>query len=250
LAESLIDEGCEVEASSLSPLGLKVRSGAPLETAAYRRGDFYVQDEAAQAASLLPPPQPGERILDVASAPGGKSFALEAFEPTVRCVLADASTERLAVLRGNLRRLGRAGAVVAADARRPPFRERYDRVVVDAPCSGTGTLRKHPELKWRLSPPEVSRLAAQAESLVLASSELVRPGGTLAVITCSLLVEENERVIERFLAKRPEFRPLDMRTSIVGATAQRVVAPGLWRVWTGADHDGFTTSVMVRETAS
>ena len=250
LAESLIDAGCEVEASSLSPLGLKVRSGAPLETEAYRRGDFYVQDEAAQAAALLPPPQPRERILDVASAPGGKSFALEAFEPTVRSVLADASTERLATLRANLRRLGRQGAIVAADARRPPFATRYDRVVVDAPCSGTGTLRKHPELKWRLSPPEVSRLAAQAEALVESSSEMVRPGGKLVVITCSLEEEENERVIERFLAKRRDFRALDLRTALVGAAAQHVVGPGIWRVWTDADHDGFTTSVMVRDPAS
>jgi 16S rRNA (cytosine967-C5)-methyltransferase len=246
LAESLIDEGCEVEASVLSPLGLKVSSGSPLSTEAYRRGDFYVQDEAAQAASLLPLPAPGERILDVAAAPGGKSFALQAIEPRVQCTLADVSPARLGVLRSNLRRMGRSAALIAADARRPPFSCRYDRVVVDAPCTGTGTLRKHPELKWRLSPAEVSRLAAQATALVDASSDLVRPGGLLVVITCSLEEEENEEVMERLLSKHDDFQPAPLDRLLGGATAQHVVAPGLWRAWTGDDHDGFTTTVMVR----
>jgi 16S rRNA (cytosine967-C5)-methyltransferase len=249
LAESLIDEGCEVEASSLSPLGLKVRSGSPLDTDAYRRGDFYVQDEAAQAASLLPPPRAGERVLDVAAAPGGKSFALQAIEPSVECVLGDAAPDRLGVLRANLRRLKRRAQIVAADARHAPFTARWDRVVVDAPCTGTGTLRKHPELKWRLSPPEVSRLAAQASALAEASSDLVRPGGVLVVITCSLEEEENEGVMERFLTLHRDFRPLPLDRSLSAAAAQHVVAPGLWRAWTGDDHDGFTTCVMARDPA-
>jgi 16S rRNA (cytosine967-C5)-methyltransferase len=249
LAESLIDEGCEVEASSLSPLGLKVRGGSPLETEAYRRGDFYVQDEAAQAASLLPLPAPGERVLDVAAAPGGKSFALLAHEPRIECFLADAAIDRLGMLRANLRRMDRPAPVLAADARRPPFASLFDRVVVDAPCTGTGTLRKHPELKWRLSPSEVGRLAAQSQALVESSSELVRPGGLLVVITCSLEEEENEQVMERFLSRHRDFHPAPLDRSAGGATAQHVVAPGLWRVWTEGDHDGFTTAVMVRDPA-
>ncbi|HVR30333.1 MAG TPA: transcription antitermination factor NusB [Thermoanaerobaculia bacterium] len=250
LAESLIDEGCEVEASALSPLGLKVRGGAPLETAAYRRGDFYVQDEAAQAASLVPPPAPGERVLDVAAAPGGKSFALQALEPSVDCVLADSAPDRIGLVRANLRRLRRCVPLIVADARRPPFTSRWDRVVVDAPCSGSGTLRKHPELKWRLSPPEVSRLAEQSLALLASSSGLVRPGGLLVLITCSLEEEENERVIERFLAHGREFEPLDLERSLDGKTAQHITGPGLWRVWTDGDHDGFTAAVMVRDPAS
>jgi 16S rRNA (cytosine967-C5)-methyltransferase len=249
LAESLIDEGCEVEASSLSPLGLKVRSGSPLLTEAYRRGDFYVQDEAAQAAALLPLPAPGERIIDVAAAPGGKTFALQAIEPRVECVLADAAPERLAVVRDNLRRLQRRALLVAADARRPPWGGRWDRVVVDAPCSGTGTLRKHPELKWRLTPAEVSRLAGQSAALIEASSELVRPGGLLVVITCSLEEEENERVMEPFLSRHRDFRPVPLDGALGGAAARNVFAPGMWRLWTDGDHDGFTTTVMTRDAA-
>jgi 16S rRNA (cytosine967-C5)-methyltransferase len=249
LAETLIDEGCEVEASSLSPLGLKVRSGSPLETEAYRRGDFYVQDEAAQAAALLPLPAPGERVLDVAAAPGGKTFALQAIEPRVECVLADAAADRLAVVRDNLRRLRRDALLVAADARRPPWSDRWDRVVIDAPCSGTGTLRKHPELKWRLTPPEISRLAEQSAALIEASSDLVRPGGLLVVITCSLEAEENESVMERFLSRHRDFRPLAIDGALGGAAARNVFAPGMWRVWTEGDHDGFTTTVMARDPA-
>jgi 16S rRNA (cytosine967-C5)-methyltransferase len=249
LAESLIDEGCEVEASTLSPVGLKVRAGRPLETAAYRRGDFYVQDEAAQAAALLPAPSPGERVLDVAAAPGGKSFTLHAFEPGVECVLADCALDRLLVVRENAHRLRRSVRLVAADARRPPVAGGWDRVVVDAPCSGTGTLRKHPELKWRLSPAEVSRLAAQSEAMVSASSDLVRPGGLLVVITCSLEEEENERVMERFLARHSDFQPFALERSLPGAAARRIVRPGLWRAWTEDDHDGFTTAVMARDPA-
>jgi 16S rRNA (cytosine967-C5)-methyltransferase len=247
LAESLIDEGCEVEASSVSPLGLKVRSGSPLLTEAFRRGDFYVQDEAAQAAALLLLPAPGERVLDVAAAPGGKSLTLQAIEPRVASVLADVAPDRMAVMQGNLRRMRRSAPMVVADARRPPFASGFDRVVVDAPCSGTGTLRKHPELKWRLSPPEVLRLAAQAAAMVEASSELVRPGGRLVLITCSLEEEENERVVESFLSRHRDFRPVSLSPG--GATSLEEVAPGVWRLWTAGDHDGSTTAVLAREPA-
>src|SRR6185436_4915058 len=100
----------------LLPLGLTVRQGNPLTTSAFRAGDCYVQDEASQAAALLPPPRAGERVLDAAAAPGGKTFALLAAEPGVRITVADAGLGRIATLRQNLRRLRRPLAVVAADA--------------------------------------------------------------------------------------------------------------------------------------
>jgi 16S rRNA (cytosine967-C5)-methyltransferase len=186
LAEELIDAGLEVDPAPLSPLGLTVRRGSPLATAAFAAGRFYIQDEASQAAALMPPPRPGERILDAAAAPGGKSFALLAAEPQVRLTLADVSQARLAVLRANLRRLRRALPVVAADAGAPPFRPVFDRVVLDLPCTGTGTLRRHPELKWRISEGEVGRLSEQALRLLAAAAPLVVPGGYLVAITCSL----------------------------------------------------------------
>ena len=104
LAEELIDEGLEVIPSHISPLGLTVRDGNPFVTRAFREGAFYVQDEASQAAALVPPPRAGERILDAAAAPGGKTAALLAWEPDLRLVAADRSLSRMAALRANVRR--------------------------------------------------------------------------------------------------------------------------------------------------
>jgi 16S rRNA (cytosine967-C5)-methyltransferase len=246
LAEALIDEGIEVEPSPLSMLGLTVRQGDPLATAAFARGDFYVQDEASQAAALLPPPEPGERVLDAAAAPGGKSFALVARQPGLRPVMADVSAARLGLVRANLQRLGRSFPRLLADAGRPPFARPFDRVVLDLPCTGTGTLRRHPELKWRISPGEIGRLADQALRMLAGSAGLVAPGGHLVAITCSLEAEENEGVIERFLALHDSFEPLPLETFLSGEAAAGIEAPGRWRVLPGGDHDGFTATVLRR----
>lgn len=247
-AEELIDVGLEVEPSVLAPLGLTVRSGSPFATAAFRRGDLYVQDEASQAAALLPPPRPGERVLDVAAAPGGKGLALLAYEPSVRLVSADMSPARAALLAENARRLRRRLPLVTADARRSPFATTFDRVVVDLPCSGTGTLRKNPELKWRLSSGEIGRLADQGLALLLGSAERVRPGGLLVAITCSLEEEENERVVERFRAARGDFAPLPLADLLPAPLGEWATEAGRWQLPTGGDHDGFTVHVLSRRT--
>lgn len=245
LAERLIDEGCEVEPSALAPLGLKVRSGRPFETAAFQRGDFYVQDEAGQASALVPPPMAAETVLDVAASPGGKSFALMAAEPEVRCTMADLDLTRLMTLRSNRERLRRQAPILVADGRRLPFGAGFDRVVVDAPCSGTGTLRKHPELKWRLSESEIERLAAGAVDLLGAGAETVRPGGLLILVTCSLEEEENEGATKRLREARPDFAPADLEGR-VPPCGEHVPEEGSWRLWTAGDHDGFSVSVLRR----
>jgi 16S rRNA (cytosine967-C5)-methyltransferase len=244
LAEELIDAGIEVDPAPLSPLGLTVRRGSPLATAAFAEGRFYIQDEASQAAALLPPPRPGERILDAAAAPGGKSFALLAAEPTVALTLADVSQVRLSVLRQNLRRLRRTLPVLAADAGLPPFRPVFDRVVLDLPCTGTGTLRRHPELKWRISQGEVGRLSEQALRLLAAAAPLVVPGGYLVAITCSLEAEENEDVIARFLGSGPAFSRFPLADVLAAPLAAGIEGPGAWRILPGADHDGFSVNVL------
>jgi len=246
LAESLIDEGLEVEPSELAPLGLVVRAGSPLQTDAFRRGDFYIADEGSQAAALLPPPQPGERVLDVAAAPGGKAFSLLAAEPSVRLTLADRSPARLLRLRENAVRLGRRLPLVAADAACTAFAGGFDRVVVDLPCSGTGTLRKHPELKWRISEGEIGRLADQALRMLVGAATQVRAQGLLVAITCSLEEEENEAVAARFRELRPEFEPLALAGRLPRALEPWIAAEGCWRLPTGGDHDGFTVQVLLR----
>ncbi len=246
LAETLIDEGVEIEPTRLSPMGLTVRAGNPLHSEAFRRGDFYIQDEASQASALVPPPRPGERVLDAAAAPGGKSFALVAVEPDVRVVMADVSPGRLFRVRSNLRRLGRQLPVLAADAGRPPTSSSFDRVILDLPCTGTGTLRKSPELKWRISEQEIGRLTRQSLRLLEGSAPLVAPEGLLIAITCSLEPEENEAVVARFLERRPEFSLLPLEDTLDFPLERGIAGDGCWRMEPEGDHDGFTVHALTR----
>jgi 16S rRNA (cytosine967-C5)-methyltransferase len=247
LAEELIDHGIEVDPSPLSPLGLTVRRGNPLKTPAFRRGLFYIQDEISQAAVLLPPPKAGERILDLAASPGGKSFALFAWEPRVRLVTAEVSLVRSALLRANLRRLDLPLPLLLGDGGQPPLvPATFDRVIADLPCSGTGTLRKHPELKWRLSEGEIGRLCGDALRILDGAASLVRPGGLLISMTCSLERDENEGLIAQFRDRHPEFRPEELGEGIPPALKVFIQAPGVWRVPPADDHDGFTVQVLRR----
>lgn len=246
LAERLIDAGLEVDPSSLSPVGLVVRSGDPFGTAAFREGDFYVQDEASQVAALLPPPRPGERVLDAAAAPGGKTFALVAQEPAALPFLADVDPARVGILRSNLRRLGRSFPLVVADGTRPPWGRSFDRVVLDLPCTGTGTLRKHPELKWRIGEEEIGRLSRQALALLEGAVPAVGEMGLLVAVTCSLEAEENEDVVAAFLSRRPELEPVDLEQALPAPLSRWIRGPGFWRILPARDHDGFSVHVLRR----
>ncbi len=249
LAETLIDEGVGVEPSVLSPVGLIVREGNPLKSEAYTAGAFYLQDEASQAAALVPPLRPGERIFDAAAAPGGKSFTALAAEPDVRLLLADVSPRRLGTLRQNLCRLGRALPVLAADAGRPPLAGRFDRVILDLPCTGTGTLRKHPELKWRISESEVGRLSRQSLRLLRGAAPLVAEGGLLVAITCSLEPEENEEVVARFLDEHRELERVELGELLTYPLDGSIAGPGFWRILPDGEHDGFTVHALRRRRA-
>lgn len=247
LAEQLIDEGLEIEPSLLAPHGLLVRLGNPLGTLAFRHGQLYIQDEISQVVALLPPPAAGDRVLDAAAAPGGKGLALLAHQPDLRLAMADVDLDRLALLVQNLRRLGRTVPLVAQDAGVPAFAAgSFDRVVLDLPCSGTGTLRRHPELKWRVSSSELMRLAGDARRLLDGIAPLVAPGGLLVMITCSLEPEENEVVVERFLGEQPEFEPFDFAAGLAPTLGAAVEAAGRLRILPAASHDGFTVHVVRR----
>lgn len=249
LAENLIDESIAVEPSSLSPVGLIVRQGNPLHSQSFREGAFYLQDEASQAAALIPPPRPGERILDAASAPGGKGFTLLAAEPEAEVFLADVSIDRLRRLRNNVRRLGRKVPILVADAGHPAVAGPFDRIVLDLPCSGTGTMRKNPELKWRINDDEIGRLTRQSLRLMDGMAPQVKLGGYLVVITCSLEPEENEAVVETFLSRRNDFRPLPLEEYLQYPMSEGIFAPGAWRWMPSGEHDGFTVHVLERREA-
>src|SRR5262249_12868519 len=146
----------------------------------------------------------------------------------------------------NARRLRWPARQLAADALRPPFEATFERVVVDLPCSGTGTLRKHPELKWRINASEIGRLAAQAEAMLAGVAPRVAPRGLLVAITCSLGREENEPVVPRSPGRHADFAPAALAGGLPPALERFVVGAGFWRVLTGGDHDGFTVHVMRR----
>jgi 16S rRNA (cytosine967-C5)-methyltransferase len=246
LLAALAAESIVARPSSISPLGVVVESGRPLASRAFARGDFYVQDEASQAAALVPPPRAGERVLDAASAPGGKGLALLAAEPGASVVFADPSIARLRRLEENLERLGRRSPRAVADAIRPPWSASFDRVVLDAPCSGTGTLRRHPELRWRFSSAELARLAAASERMLRGLVAALAPEGVLTLVTCSVEREENEEVVARLLAAEPGLERLSLVDSRLPPGDVVESAKGVWRLLPVAGHDGFTVHSLRR----
>jgi 16S rRNA (cytosine967-C5)-methyltransferase len=243
LAESLAAEGVETRPLELASDGLEVLDGDALATAAFANGEFYIQDQASQVAARVPPPRPGERIFDAAAAPGGKSLSLLACEPSVRIVAADVSRARVALLDDNRRRLGLDLALLVADARWPPLGAEFDRVVVDLPCSGTGILARHPELKWRLREAEIDRLAKRAAEILAGAATLVRSGGLLVAITCSIEQDENEFAL-RTLRSGGEYEPCGLDECLDPPLRSGVVGPDTWRLLPSTGNDGFTVQVL------
>ena len=245
-AADLAQEGVAVRPSGLSRLGLVVEEGAPFGSEVFRRGDLYAQDEASQASALIPLPEVGESVLDLAAAPGGKTFALHARQPEVRTVSADVSLRRLLVMQGNARRMRRPLALVVADTLQPAFRSGFDRVVVDLPCSGTGTLRKNPELKWRIDAAALARLTERGLEMVRAAATLPRIGGQLVVISCSLESEESTGVVESLIEQDGGYELVNLDGMFLETGRNYLQGPGFWRVLPADDHDGFTVHLLRR----
>lgn len=175
------------------------------DLAGYTEGAFVVQDPAHALVSRFAGIPRGEFVYDACAAPGGKAVALEA--AGARVIAGDAKHARLGRLVETARRAGVAIRCVAADLVAAPLRDRsMTAVFVDAPCSATGTMRRHPDARWRLEPSLFARAAARQLRLLEAAARLVRPGGLLIYATCSLEPEENEQVVERFLTGHLEFR--------------------------------------------
>lgn len=183
----------------------------PLEVTSlpgFKEGGFSVQDGAAQLAAPLLQLAAGQRVLDACAAPGGKTTHLLELEPKLAEMVAlDISEDRQQQVRENLRRLAFQAEVVVADALAPeqwwdglPF----DRILLDAPCSATGVIRRHPDIKFLREPQDISRLAEQQLTLLKALWPLLKPQGLLLYATCSILPQENQQVIEKFLSGQPE----------------------------------------------
>ena len=201
--ETLAEAGIEAQAADGFPGS--IRLGAPADpVAALGAIPAVVQDPAANMVVRYADVASGSLVLDMSAAPGGKTVALVASARYV--VAADLSQRRLRRVRANVNRVGwqdRVGLVVA-DGRDPPFRP-LDAVLLDAPCTGTGTLRRHPDGRWRLQPRDLQDLARLQSELLRAAAGVVAPGGLLVYSTCSLEPEENEDQVARFLAEQEGF---------------------------------------------
>jgi 16S rRNA (cytosine967-C5)-methyltransferase len=214
------------------------------------RAEVRVQDEGSQLVARAVGARPGDCVLDACAAPGGKTMMLAeamhdpASRPDSRLVAADYRHGRIALLARMLRSSGLAVPIVALDVTTPlPFRDVFDRVLLDAPCSGLGTLRRDPDVKWTRRPDDLPALAAAEQTMLAHASAVVRPGGRLIYATCSSEPDENMDVVRAFLAAQPKFT-LEPLTHVPPAL---ITAEGCLTT-TPVDHglDAFFAAVLVR----
>ena len=237
LADRLAREGVRVTPGRYAPDALVVESGQPLKGQGMADGWFVVQDEASQLVALLAGPSPGRRVLDACASPGGKATALAAAMGAMNndalLVACDVRSKRIALLTRTLAVHRSSGAaavrVVQADVAQPlPFRGLFDCVLVDAPCSGLGTLRRDPDIKWRRREADLPALASTQRRMLGHAASCVAPGGRLIYATCSSEPEENDAVVDAFLSGNTGFTRVDART-IAGVPAAVVDDQGYLR---------------------
>lgn len=200
--DELAAGGVELEPAAV-PGAFRASQGAL--SAFAERGIVYVQDAGSQLVARLAEAE--GRLLDACAAPGGKALLLsDLAQGGTRVVAAELSAKRLASMAALARRWGAARLLLlGADGLRPPFREPFDAVLLDAPCSGLGTLGRNPDIRWRLGPADIERHAERQRALLETLARMVRPGGALVYATCSLETEETHEVVDSFLDANPAF---------------------------------------------
>ena len=252
---ALEEEGVEAVRTPLSPLGLRIFARVPLgNLQVFRRGEVEVQDEGSQLAALLADARPGMRVVDFCAGAGGKTLALAAaMQNRGHLVACDIAAKRLERATQRLRRAGasivqRVPLASARDKWVKKHAASFDRVFVDAPCSGTGTWRRNPDAKWRLTPKDVEELVALQAEILDSAQRLVKPGGRLVYATCSLLQEEDEDQVAAFLAGHADFALLPIASVWADAIGGDCPARGESLRLTPARNgtDGFFVAVMER----
>jgi 16S rRNA (cytosine967-C5)-methyltransferase len=214
LRRALAGHGVTVEQARYAPDGLIVTSGNPLRTPLAGTGQFVLQDEASQLVALLGAPEPGMRVLDTCASPGGKTTAMAAMAgDRAEIVAIDMRNARVQLLRETVKASGaRNIRVLQADLEAAlPFAAEFDVAFVDAPCSGLGTVRRDPDIRWRRAEADLAPFASAQLNMIRNASEAVRVGGRLIYSTCSSEPEENERVVASFLAGSGNFAQIDLR---------------------------------------
>lgn len=254
------------------PTALVLELPVPIEQLpGFAAGLLSVQDASAQLAALLLAPRAGERVLDACAAPGGKSGALlEAAGGELALTALDIDAARLARVQENLARLGRSARLVAADLLAPPDWAKggagsgpgagaaggaaraagFDAILLDAPCSGTGVIRRHPDIKLLRRANDIAPMAARQLALLRAAFALLRPGGRLLYCTCSILPEENAAVAQAFLAGERAARALPLPAPWPEAAGLHAAGPGWQRLTGEGGGDGFYYALLGREASA
>ncbi|WP_338250261.1 RsmB/NOP family class I SAM-dependent RNA methyltransferase [Pyrodictium abyssi] len=233
VVEALRREGKDPVVSKRVPVVVKFQGPFDFDSSPlYRGGKMVIQEEASAAASLILDPKPGMTVVDLAAAPGGKtSHMAELMKNHGRIYAFDIDEKRIERMRTILRRMGiTIVKIFKMDARKAPRvlgEEIADRVMLDAPCTSTGTIAKNPELRWRIREEGLEEIVQLQREMLEAAARLVKPGGRLLYTTCSLLPEENEGNIKWFLERHPEFRLVPLR----GPYDESPLLPGTMRAW-------------------
>ncbi len=244
--EELARENVETELVPEVPRCLRVRSGKPSGSALLQRGLVYPQDAGSQLVPLLFDIRRSDRVLDLCAAPGGKA-ALMSEIASEGCVIAvERRRRRMRLLREltagreNLR-------FVLADGRRLPFDTRFSRILLDVPCSSLGTVRRNPDVKWRVEPKDLEVFAALQMELLRSASRLLAEHGCLVYATCSSEPEENEEVVERCLSESTEFRRIPAGSSLPEPARHLADADGFFRTSPELDDmDAYFAAILVR----
>ncbi len=257
VAKELRQAGIAAEPTPYSPWGLRLADKPALtKLDAFTRGAIEVQDEGSQLLSALLDPKRGEMVVDFCAGAGGKTLALgAAMRNTGRLYAFDVSAHRLEALKPRLARSGLSNVHPAAiaherDERIKRLAGKIDRVLVDAPCSGLGTLRRNPDLKWRQSPKAVEELQAKQAAILRSAARLLKPGGRLVYATCSLLREENEAIAQAFTDEDKSFRVLPAAEALAPLKLQDpgiLCAGDYLRLWPHRHQtDGFFAAAWVK----
>jgi 16S rRNA (cytosine967-C5)-methyltransferase len=209
LEQDLLEAGLHPRRGTLHPDTLLLEGGEPVRLPGFAQGAFAVQDQASAYVVSALDPQPGERVLDVCAGPGGKLAHIACLVgPGGLAVGGDLHPSRAALVAETVARLGVPARVLVQDARAPAVRAGFDRVLVDAPCSGLGSARRRPELLWRAERTELSGLARLQVSIAAAAAELVRPGGVVVYSVCTFPRAETDAACDALLAKRADLEPI------------------------------------------
>jgi 16S rRNA (cytosine967-C5)-methyltransferase len=250
LLDSLAADGCEASPCRYAPDAVLIVSHASLvELKSYRQGWFTVQDEAAVLCGYLLSPQPYEWVLDACAAPGGKATqAAESMADRGTVLCLDHSHHRVSLVEENARRLGlRSIRSVVGNAEQAEFKRPFERILLDAPCSGLGVLRRHPDAKWRKGPELINTMARQQTALLEHLCRLVKPDGLLLYVTCSTEAEENQHIVQTFIDCHPHYRLEAVDNDLPAAARVFAHHEGWFQSWPGLEGlDGFFAARLRR----